>query len=67
MKPKALINAPKIMVSVIWGVDGHALVKIVTPNLRVIAKCLCEFAIPHMEATVKVHRPKQRLKSIIFH
>jgi hypothetical protein len=66
-KPNALINTPKIMVLVIWGVDGPALVEIVPSNIHVIAKYLCKLAILHMEATVKVHRPKQGLKSITFH
>jgi hypothetical protein len=47
-KPRALINTSKIMVLVIWGVDEPALVEIVPSNLRVRAKYLCEFAIPHM-------------------
>jgi hypothetical protein len=67
MKPKALINTPKIMILVIWDVDGPALVEIVPPNLCVSTKYLCEFAIPHMEANVKTHRPKQGLKDITFH
>jgi hypothetical protein len=37
-KPKALINAPKIMVLVIWGTDGSVLLEIVPPNLCVNAK-----------------------------
>jgi hypothetical protein len=49
------------------GIDGLILVEIVLPNLRVIAKYRCEFAIPHMEANEKTHRPKQGLKGIIFH
>jgi hypothetical protein len=32
-KPKASINTPTIMISVIWGVDGLALVEIVPSNL----------------------------------
>jgi hypothetical protein len=55
------------MVLVIWGVDEPALFDIVPPNLRVRAKYLCEFAIPHMETNVKTHRPKQSLKGITFH
>jgi hypothetical protein len=49
------------------GLDALALVEIVPPNLRVRAKYLCEFAIPHMETNVKTHRPKQGLKCITFH
>jgi histone-lysine N-methyltransferase SETMAR len=66
-KPKALINAPKIMVLVIWGVDGLALIEIITQNLHPSAKYLCEFTILHMEANVKTHCPKQCLKDITFH
>jgi histone-lysine N-methyltransferase SETMAR len=54
------------MVLVIWGVDGLALVEIVSSNLRVGAKYLCEFAISHMEANGKTHRPEQNLKGITF-
>jgi hypothetical protein len=67
MKPKVLINTSKIMVLVIWVINGPALVELVQPNLRVNAKYLCEFVIPHMEANVKMHRPKQGLKGIAFH
>jgi hypothetical protein len=35
------------------GVDGPALVEIVSSNLRASAMYLCESAIPHMEASVK--------------
>jgi hypothetical protein len=66
-KSKALINIPKLMVLVIWGVHGPALVEIVPPNLSVSAKCFCEFAIPHLEANLKKRRPKQGLKHITFH
>jgi hypothetical protein len=66
-KPKALINAPKIMVLIIWGADGLALAEIAPPNLRVSAKYLCEFAIPHLEARLKMRRPKPGLKCINFH
>jgi hypothetical protein len=66
-KPKALINTPKLMVLVIWGMDRPVLFEIEPSNLRVSAKRLYEFAIPHMEASVKMHRPKQGLKRITFH
>jgi hypothetical protein len=65
-KPKVLINIPKIMVFVIWGVDGPALVELVPSNLRISTKYLCEYAIPHMEANVKTYRPKQGFKNITF-
>jgi hypothetical protein len=67
MKPRALINTPKLMVLVICGADGPALVEIVPPNLRVSAKYLCEFTIPYMETNVKTHRTKQCLKDAAFH
>jgi hypothetical protein len=41
-------------------------VEIIPPNLQVTANYLCEFAIPHMKAKVKTHRPKQGLKRITF-
>jgi hypothetical protein len=63
----ALINTQKIIVLLIWGGDGPALVEIIPLNLRVSPKHLCEFAIPHMEANVKTYRPKQGLKGITFH
>jgi hypothetical protein len=66
-RQKALIKISKIMVLVIWGVDGPALIEIVPPNLRVSAKYFCEFAIPHMEASMKTHGPKEGLKDITFH
>jgi hypothetical protein len=65
-QPKAFINTPKIMVLFIWSVYKLALVEIVSLNLCVSAKFLCEFAIPHMEANVKTHRPKQGLECITF-
>jgi histone-lysine N-methyltransferase SETMAR len=65
-KPKAVIDTPKIMIVVISGVDAPALVEIVPPTLRVSAKYFCESAIPHMEANVNTHRPKQGLKGITF-
>jgi hypothetical protein len=49
------------------GVHRPTLIEIVPSNLRVSAKYLCEFAIPHMEANVKTHRPKQGLNNIILH
>jgi histone-lysine N-methyltransferase SETMAR len=64
---KGLKQHTKVIVLVIWGLDGPALVEIVPPNVRVSAKYLCEFAIPSIEANVKTHRPKQGLKRIIFH
>jgi hypothetical protein len=60
-------QVPKIMVLVIWGVDGHALIEIVPPNLRINTKYLCEFAISHLEINMKMHRPKQGLKGITLH
>jgi hypothetical protein len=66
-KPKTLANTPKIMVFVIWGIDELALVEIAAPNLRVSTKYSCEFAIPHMEANVKTHRPNQGLKGLALH
>jgi transposase InsO family protein len=66
-KSKALINTSKLAVLIIWGVDGPAPVEIVAPNLCISAKYICEFAIPHMEANVKTHRPEQGLKAITFH
>jgi hypothetical protein len=66
-RPKTFINARKTIIFITWRVDGAALVEIASPNLHVTAKCLCEFAIPYMEASVKTHRPKQSLKGIAFH
>jgi hypothetical protein len=66
-KPKPFINTPKIMVLVIWGVDGAVLVETVSQNPRVGAKYLCEFAILHLEASVKTHRINEGLKGITFH
>jgi hypothetical protein len=67
MKPKALINTPKIMVLIIWGAEGQALVEIFPLNLCVRTKYSCKFAIPYMEANVETHCPPQGLKGIIFH
>jgi hypothetical protein len=47
------------MVLVIRNLDGLALLEIVPSNLSVNAKYLCEFAIPRMEANMKLHHPKQ--------
>jgi hypothetical protein len=66
-KAKALINTPKIMVLIIWSVDGLALVEIISPNLHCSVKYLCEFATLHIKANVKTHRPKQGLERITFH
>jgi hypothetical protein len=55
------------MVCVIWDLDGLALVEIVPPNLCGRAKYLWKFAIPHMEANMKTHRPKQGLNGVAFH
>jgi hypothetical protein len=66
-EPKNLIDTPNIIVLVIWGVDGLALVEIVPSNLLIKAKCLCEFAILHMEVNLKTHGPKQGFKDITFH
>jgi histone-lysine N-methyltransferase SETMAR len=43
------------------------LVETIPPNLRVGAKWLCEFAILHLEASVKTHRPNEGLKRLAFH
>jgi hypothetical protein len=61
------MNAPKFMILAIWDADGLALVEILPPNLRVSAKYLCEFAIPHLQASVKTHCPNQSLKGIPFY
>jgi hypothetical protein len=66
-KPRALTDTPKSMILVMWGVDGPSLVEIIPPSLRDSAKDLCEFAISHMEANMKTHRPKQGLKGLTFH
>jgi hypothetical protein len=66
-KPKALINAPKVMTLVVWGVDWTALVKIISPDLRFSAKCMCKSALPHLEASARAHRPKQGFGDIIIH
>jgi hypothetical protein len=67
MKPKAWINARKIIVLVISGVDGTALVELVPLNLRLSAKYVCEVAIRHLEVSMKAYSPKQGLKGITFH
>jgi hypothetical protein len=66
-KPNALINTRKIMVLVIWGIDGHTLGEIIPSNLLHSGNYSCEFAKLHMEANVKAHRPKQALKGMGFH
>jgi hypothetical protein len=45
-KPKALLNAPRILVLVKWGVGRPALAEVIPPNIRVGTEFLCEFAIP---------------------
>jgi hypothetical protein len=65
-KTKGLNQHPKIMVSLIWGIDGPALDGILPSDLYVRAKYLCEFAILHMEINVKTYRPEQGLKGITF-
>jgi hypothetical protein len=64
---KALMNIPKVMVLLVWGRNGPALAETVPPNPRVSTKYLCEFAIPHMEANAKTHRPNSGLKGITFY
>jgi hypothetical protein len=61
-KPKVLLNAPSIMVLVKWGVGRPALAEIIPPNIRAGTEFLCEFAILHVEASVKTHRPEQASK-----
>jgi hypothetical protein len=61
------MSSQKSWFRVIWGGGGLGLVEIISPNPRVSVKYLCEFAIPHMEANAKTHRPKQGLKRIVFH
>jgi hypothetical protein len=66
-KRKPFINTPKIIVLVMSGWNGLALVEIVPSNLRASLKYLCKFAIPQIEANMKAHRPKHGLKCITFH
>jgi histone-lysine N-methyltransferase SETMAR len=63
-KPKALINAPKIMVLVIWGVDWAAPVEIVPAYLRARAKYMCDSVLLHLEVSVRACRANQGLRVI---
>jgi hypothetical protein len=63
-KPKALTNARRIMVFVIWGVDAAALVEIVPFYLRTRAKHTCDSAPPHLEVSLRARRPNQGLTVI---
>jgi hypothetical protein len=64
---KVIDQRPKVMILVVWGVDGAALVEIIPPDMRCSAKYMCKSALSHLEVSVRAHRPKQGLKGITFH